>query len=142
MSFTIDRLHSEHWRPIDATRMPPPCTWCIRYGDVITGELCWDEMIEWIARSLIAGQQCGYRDTPRHTTVWSLSVIETATRLFTLRCADRFISELTAGEALAFISLYTSTDGQRQLFTGLQTYEQWTAVPWRKEEISGLLTAG
>ncbi len=126
--------------------------WTIQQGRRMIDEMCWDELIGAVARMLLCGQQLPARDDATESpdaeyflTVESVgpsSLGIFAGLAWTIRRDDRFIDRLTDDEALGFIAAYTLTDGERQLFIGLQTYEEWVSCfRWRRDqETAGLLT--
>lgn len=103
--------------------------------------LCFDEMLGSVARVLMTGWEAwrGESSIDREPSPveWQLDIELVSGRwardwnLFTIHCGDKFIGQLTNDETLGFIAAYCLTDGAMQLFSGLQTYEQWHAANHR-----------
>ena len=122
-------------------------TWSVEKSDCICDLLSWDEMLGEVACLLMAGKphrhSCNFVSRQhRFGAIYSLSVTEVEPGWYTIRRASRFVDRLGCSEALAFLAAYTLTDGERQLFGGLLTYEQWVnRFRWNRERsIGGLLS--
>lgn len=129
--------------------------WTLRQGLVTFDQVCWDEMLGLVARMLLNGTKltraywrpyeplppieyelrvsycCPYSGSKWWGDCWSL-----------VR-GDQFVGWLCATEMLGFIAAYTLTDGEKQLFRGMRTYEQWLECEGmrpRYQPVAGLLT--
>lgn len=123
--------------------------WSIEKPGGVLDRLAWDEMLGEVAMILMAGRPHRFSASPRpHTVVfgaiYSLRVLHVEDEWYSIRRGNRFIDRLACNEALGFIAAYTLTDGEKQLYHGLQTYEQWlNGCRWnrdRQREIAGLIT--
>ena len=111
---------------------------------VATCCLTWDEMLGGVARAFIREFFIGlttdsikYRVSSDEWQIEYELQIEEIHGLYLITDEDRFISHLTFDEMLGFIAQYTLIGSQ--MFSGLQTYQQWIQGPYRKKEIAGLL---
>lgn len=99
-------------------------------GGILDG-LCWDEMLEVVARTILCPNSVNYyrpKASPINRDEW-IEVAQVDGFFWTIMHRGRFISYLTNGEALAFVAAYTFCG--KQMFSGFQTYEQYARVPWR-----------
>lgn len=120
-------------------------TWSIDKDTGTLSELCWEEMLGEVAMMLMAGRPHRFSATARSCSplgsVYSLIVFECEPGWYTIRRGGRFIDRLACNEALGFIAAYTLTDGERSLFTGLQTYEEWVNhFDFRQRNIAALIS--
>ena len=108
------------------------------------GPLVYAEMLGVVAKLLLQAKWPPYPfEEPaavRLGPVYSLHVALTD-RFYTVRREGMFLDSMGGDETLGFIAAYTLTDGAKQLFGGMRTYEQWAGLCWNCDRpIAGLIT--
>lgn len=119
--------------------------WTVERGNTVCGPLHYSEMLGVVAKILLQAKFPPYPFEPKKHSplapLYSLHVTTDNCGHYTIRRGPLFTGLFCEDEALGFIAAYTITDGERQLYRGLGTYERWSSELWNcDQEIAGLIT--